>query len=77
MLNVAKLYLTTNIVKKTTYFPSNFVKKFVPGSARGGGGGMVTCKGGTCIIDDDCKFSVWYIEVYAYFVYSLVYLCLS
>ena len=29
------------------------------------------------VIDDKCKFLFWYIEVSAYYVYSLVYLCRS
>ena len=29
------------------------------------------------VIDDECKFSFWCIEVYAYYVYSHVYLCRS
>ena len=29
------------------------------------------------VIDDEYKFSFWYIEVLAYYVHSLVYLCRS
>ena len=29
------------------------------------------------VIDDECKFSFWYIEVFAYHVCSLVHLCCS
>ena len=29
------------------------------------------------VTDDECRFSFWYIEVSAYYVYNLVYLCRS
>ena len=29
------------------------------------------------VIDDECKFSFWYIKVFAYYIHSVVYLCRS
>ena len=39
--------------------------------------GVGTKRRGTGRVNDECKFSFWYIEVFAYYVYGDVYLCHS